>query len=80
MLPVLALTVIFSVIPLVMVFRRSLYRGNIFGTNLSFAGLANYREVFSTGGGHVLAVTAVFTVRLKVAAALALLASATVTV
>ncbi|HEY1624531.1 MAG TPA: sugar ABC transporter permease [Streptosporangiaceae bacterium] len=58
----LALTVIFSVVPLVMVFDRSLYRGNIFGTNLSFAGLANYREVFSTGGGHVLIVTAVFTV------------------
>ena len=62
MLPVLALTVIFSVVPLVMVFQRSLYRGNIFGTNLAFAGLANYRTVFSTGGGHVLAVTAVFTV------------------
>jgi ABC-type sugar transport system permease subunit len=61
-LPVLALTVIFSVVPLVMVFQRSLYRGNIFGTNLAFAGLGNYREVFSTGGGHVLAVTAVFTV------------------
>jgi ABC-type sugar transport system permease subunit len=61
-LPVLALTVIFSVVPLVMVFQRSLYRGNIFGTNLAFAGLANYRTVFSTGGGHVLAVTAVFTV------------------
>jgi ABC-type sugar transport system permease subunit len=61
-LPVLALTVIFSVVPLVMVFQRSLYRGNIFGTNLTFAGLANYRTVFSTGGGHVLAVTAVFTV------------------
>jgi multiple sugar transport system permease protein len=61
-LPVLALTVIFSIVPLVMVFQRSLYRGNIFGTNLTFAGLANYRAVFSTGGGHVLAVTAVFTV------------------
>ncbi|HEX4063476.1 MAG TPA: sugar ABC transporter permease [Streptosporangiaceae bacterium] len=60
-LPVLALTVIFSVVPLVMVFQRSLYRGNIFGTNLSFAGLANYRAVFSTGGGHALVVTAVFT-------------------
>jgi len=66
-LPVLALTVIFSVVPLVMVFDRSLYRGNIFGTDLSFAGLANYREVFSTGGGHVLAVTAVFTVGFVVA-------------
>ncbi|MGH3158004.1 MAG: carbohydrate ABC transporter permease [Streptosporangiaceae bacterium] len=61
-LPVLALTVIFSVLPLVMVFQRSLYQGNIFGTNLSFAGLANYRGVFASGGGHALIVTAVFTV------------------
>lgn len=60
-LPVLALTVIFSVIPLVLVFQRSLQAGNIFGTSLSFAGLANYREVFTTGGGHALIVTAVFT-------------------
>lgn len=62
MLPVLALTVIFSVMPLVMVFQRSLYRGNIFGTNLTFSGLANYSAVFSTGGGHALIVTAAFTV------------------
>jgi ABC-type sugar transport system permease subunit len=61
-LPVLGLTILFSVVPLVMVFQRSLYRGNIFGTNLSFAGLANYRAVISSGGGHALAVTAVFTV------------------
>jgi ABC-type sugar transport system permease subunit len=61
-LPVLALTGIFSVIPLVLVFQRSLYRGNIFGTNLSFSGLANYSAVFSTGGGHSLIVTAVYTV------------------
>ena len=61
-LPVLALTVIFSLVPLVLVFQRSLYRGNIFGTNLSFSGLANYGSVFSTGGGHALVVTAVFTV------------------
>jgi len=61
-LPALVLTIIFSIVPLVMVVQRSLYRGNIFGTNLTFAGLANYREVFSTGGGHALAVTAVFTV------------------
>jgi ABC-type sugar transport system permease subunit len=60
-LPVLALTVVFSVVPLVMVFQRSFYRGNVFGTNLSFAGLANYRGLFSAGGGHALAVTAVFT-------------------
>jgi ABC-type sugar transport system permease subunit len=60
-LPVLALTVIFSVVPLVMVFQRSFYAGNVFGTNLTFAGLANYRGVFSTGGGHALVVTAVYT-------------------
>jgi ABC-type sugar transport system permease subunit len=58
---VLALTVLFSVVPLVMVLQRSFYRGNVFGTNLSFAGLANYRGLFSAGGGHALAVTAVFT-------------------
>ena len=49
-------------LPLVLVFQRSLYRGNIFGTNLTFAGLANYSAVFSTGGGHALVVTATFTV------------------
>ena len=61
-LPVLGLTVLFSVVPLVMVIQRSLYQGNIFGTNLTFAGLANYVDVFRTGGGHSLIVTAVFTV------------------
>jgi ABC-type sugar transport system permease subunit len=61
-LPVLGLTVLFSVVPLVMVVQRSLYKGNIFGTNLTFAGLANYADVFRTGGGHSLIVTAVFTV------------------
>jgi ABC-type sugar transport system permease subunit len=60
--PVLVLTVIFSVVPLVMVFRRSLYRGNIFDTDLRFSGLANYRNVFATGGGHALLVTAIYTV------------------
>jgi ABC-type sugar transport system permease subunit len=61
-LPVLGLTVLFSVVPLVMVIQRSLYKGNVFGTNLTFAGLANYADVFRTGGGHSLIVTAVFTV------------------
>jgi ABC-type sugar transport system permease subunit len=61
-LPVVALTVIFSVLPLVLVLQRSLYRGNVFGTNLTFSGLANYSAVFSTGGGHALIVTAVFTI------------------
>jgi ABC-type sugar transport system permease subunit len=60
-LPVLGLTVLFSVVPLVMVIWRSLQRGNLFGTNLHFAGLADYRDVFSAGGGHALVVTLVFT-------------------
>jgi len=61
-LPTLGLTVLFSVIPLVMVIRRSLYKGNIFGTNLTFAGLDNYRAMLSGGGGHALLVTLEFTV------------------
>lgn len=61
-LPVLALTALFSIVPLIMVVRRSLYRGNIFDTNLKFAGLANYKAVFETGGGHALWVTLVYTV------------------
>jgi ABC-type sugar transport system permease subunit len=60
-LPVLGLTVLFSILPLVMVIQRSLYKGNIFGTNLSFARLDNYADVVRTGGGHSLIVTAVFT-------------------
>jgi ABC-type sugar transport system permease subunit len=60
--PVLVLTFIFSVLPLILVFRRSFYTGNIFDTNLQFAGLANYRGVFATGGGHALAVTAAYTI------------------
>jgi ABC-type sugar transport system permease subunit len=61
-LPAVGLTVLFSVYPLIMVVQRSLYRGTFFGTDLSFAGLGNYRAVFATGGGHALVVTAVFTV------------------
>jgi multiple sugar transport system permease protein len=53
-IPVLVLTVIFSVVPLVLVFRRSFYTGNIFDTNLQFAGLTNYR--------HALIVTAAYTI------------------
>jgi ABC-type sugar transport system permease subunit len=60
--PVLILTLVFSVLPLVMVFRRSLYTGNVFGTNLHFAGLFNYRAVFGNGGGHALLVTVIYTV------------------
>jgi ABC-type sugar transport system permease subunit len=77
-LPVLGLTVLFSIVPLIMVVRRSLYRGNFFGTDLSFAGLANYRDVFATGGGHALVVTAVFTVGFVAACMLAGLAIALV--
>ncbi len=61
-LPVFALTAIFSIVPLYLVIRRSFYKGNIFDTDLKFAGLANYRDVFSTGGGHTLGVTLEFTV------------------
>jgi len=60
--PVLVLTVIFSILPLVLVFRRSLYVGNVFGTNLHFDGLFNYRQVFANGGGHALLVTLIYTV------------------
>ena len=56
------LTAAFSVVPLVLVFRRSFYKGNIFDTDLKFSGLANYRDVFSTGGGSALRITAVYTV------------------
>ena len=61
-LPAVGLTVLFSIYPLIMVVQRSLQRGTFFGTNLTFAGLGNYRAVFATGGGHALVVTAVFTV------------------
>lgn len=61
-LPVFGLTALFSIVPLVMVIRRSLYKGNIFDTDLKFAGLANYRAVFATGGGHALWVTLLYTV------------------
>jgi ABC-type sugar transport system permease subunit len=77
-LPVLGLTVLFSVVPLIMVFQRSLYRGNFFGTDLTFAGLGNYRSVFATGGGHALVVTALFTVGFVVACMVAGLAIALV--
>jgi multiple sugar transport system permease protein len=60
--PTFLLTALFSIVPLVMVIRRSLYRGNIFDTDLTFAGLANYRALFAAGGGHALVVTAVYTI------------------
>jgi ABC-type sugar transport system permease subunit len=61
-IPVFGLTMLFSVVPLIMVIRRSLYRGNIFDTNLRFAGLANYRNMFANGGAHALWVTFEYTV------------------
>lgn len=61
-LPTLGLTLLFSVVPLVMVIRRSLYKGNIFDTNLKFAGLDNYGAMLSNGGGHALLVTLEYTV------------------
>ena len=70
-LPTLGLTVLFSVVPLVMVIRRSLYKGNIFGTNLTFVGLDNYRTMLSTGGAHSLLVTAEYTVGFVVVCMLA---------
>jgi ABC-type sugar transport system permease subunit len=69
-LPVLGLTILFSLVPLVLVIQRSLQAGNIFGTNLSFVGLANYVDVFRTGGGHSLIVTAVYTAGFVVASLL----------
>lgn len=41
---------------------RSLYHGGVFGNNLHFVGLGNYRTMMSTGGGHALSVTAVYTI------------------
>lgn len=61
-MPVFALTALFSIVPLFMVIRRSLYHGNIFDTDLTFAGLRNYRALFETGGGHSLVVTAIYTI------------------
>jgi multiple sugar transport system permease protein len=61
-LPVFALTMLFSVVPLVMVIRRSLFKGNIFDTDLRFAGLSNYWKVLQTGGAHALWVTFEYTV------------------
>lgn len=61
-LPAFGLTALFSIFPLFMVIRRSLYSGNIFDTDLTFAGLTNYRALFESGGGHSLVVTAIYTV------------------
>lgn len=60
--PALVLTVLFSLVPLGMLVYRSLFVGNVFATNLHFAGLANYVATLTQGGGHALAVTAEYTV------------------
>ncbi|RLV48525.1 sugar ABC transporter permease [Nocardioides mangrovicus] len=60
--PVLVLTLVFSVVPLLYVLRRSLYVGNVFDLDLRFAGLDNYREVLTGDGGPALLNTAVYTV------------------
>ncbi len=56
------MTLLFSIIPLVQVIRRSFYKGNIFDTDLKFNGWANYRAVFANGGGRALFVTLEYTV------------------
>lgn len=60
--PAAVLTAVFSLVPLGMLAYRSLYQGNVFGTALRYAGLANYRSMLSQGGGHALAVTAEYTI------------------
>jgi ABC-type sugar transport system permease subunit len=59
--PVVVLTAVFSLLPLSLVVWRSLYAGNVFGTNLTWAGLSNYSSAVRHGGAHSLAVTAVYT-------------------
>jgi ABC-type sugar transport system permease subunit len=41
---------------------RSLFRGGVFATNLSFVGLGNYSDALSQGGTQALKVTAIYTV------------------
>ncbi|MGH7912461.1 MAG: carbohydrate ABC transporter permease [Candidatus Dormibacteraceae bacterium] len=60
--PVIVLTAAFSLVPLVMLAYRSLYKGNVFDTDLQWAGLANYAGSFQSGGGHAIGVTVVYTV------------------
>ncbi|MDA8301967.1 MAG: sugar ABC transporter permease [Actinomycetota bacterium] len=61
--PAVGLTVLFSLVPLVMLAYRSLYGGvGIFATSLQFVGLQNYGNAVSQGGGKALEVTAIYTV------------------
>lgn len=60
--PAVGLTVLFSIVPLVMLAYRSLYSGGVFATSLSFVGLQNYSNAFSQGGGKALEITAIYTV------------------
>ncbi len=59
--PVVVLTATFSLLPLGMLAYRSLFAGGVFSTHLAFVGLDNYRGVFQSGGGHAIAVTAIYT-------------------
>lgn len=60
--PAVVLTAVFSLLPLVLLADRSLYAGNLFGTNLHYVGFANYGSAMQSGGGHALLVTAIYTV------------------
>ncbi len=59
--PAVVLTAAFSLVPLVLLADRSLYAGNLFGTDLHFVGFSNYPAMLSSGGSHSLLVTAIFT-------------------
>jgi ABC-type sugar transport system permease subunit len=60
--PVVVLTAVFSLLPLGLLADRSLYAGNVFGTNLHYVGFTNYSAAMSSGGEHALVVTAIYTV------------------
>ncbi|HTW13376.1 MAG TPA: sugar ABC transporter permease [Solirubrobacteraceae bacterium] len=60
--PAVVFTALFSILPLVILFRRSFLAGGIFATHLSWVGLQNYTNTLSQGGGQALKVTAIFTV------------------
>jgi ABC-type sugar transport system permease subunit len=60
--PAVLLTATFSLLPLGMLLWRSLFRGGVFATKLSFVGLGNYSDALSQGGTQALQVTAIYTV------------------
>ncbi|MDE3133193.1 MAG: sugar ABC transporter permease [Acidobacteriota bacterium] len=60
--PAVGLTAAFSLLPLVILVRRSFLGGGIFATHLNWVGLQNYSDTFSQGGAQALKVTAIFTV------------------